>query len=186
MNMFSRLHYAALLAPVLALVLVAQPASASKTHLGQKAEDHVMLQWTYITGVSSCSFSNQGFVEVFPDGTAATQQYVVPAKHVLVITDVEWDMSEEALVPWLADTYNLIFGLRLLPGAHTVFEATEPLTSHYAAVKRWGGSRSSTAGFRVKPNVDLCPFLGLIQDGGSAAASLGSIQLRGYVVKSKD
>ena len=80
--------------------------AASKSHLGQKIDDHIMLVSDSVeTGEGPCensSFVDKAFFQVFPNGTKSESPFQLSSGR-LVITDIEWSVfdlvTDNPLIP---------------------------------------------------------------------------------------
>lgn len=175
------------LACTLALALLAAPraAHAGKSHLLQKPERHVVLTNISLPGVDQCGgiWVNQGLGEIRPDGTVASQEFVVPPGQVLVVTDVDWRTHE--LPASFVQGRMHAFAICLGPNNTTVFQTGTLIDADLATAGVWLGSASLTAGFQVGPGVAICPRSFSNTSSAFITNSVLEVILRGYLVKAK-
>ena len=137
-------------------------------------------------GVDRCtnSFEGQVLAEIQPDGAAASTEFVVPAGHVLVVTEIDWETIEDPTD--LPQGRVQIFTITLGPSANPpVFRTGTLIDADLAAAGITAGSASLTTGFRVYPGVPICPRASSEDSDGSAVNFVTSLTVRGYLVKSK-
>ena len=84
---------------VAAVALAGEPAAAQISHQGQDITEHVVLRDGSLSGrgeavcPATASFKGRALFRVLPDGTRASDPFMVPAARQLVITDVEWTVD---------------------------------------------------------------------------------------------
>jgi hypothetical protein len=178
------------LAPALALAsaLLALPgvSRAGKTHLLQKPESLVVLTSISASGVDQCNsyWTDKVLARVQPDGSAGTEEFVVPAGSTLVVTDIDW-VTGESPNNFSQGTVQY-FAISLGGGFHpAVFRTATLIDASVAAAGVTAGSISLTTGFEVPPGVPICPTATSNTSSLVAANSVTSLILRGYLVKSK-
>jgi hypothetical protein len=186
------MRYTTVLACVMvsAAALAGEPAAAQINHLGQDVSDHVVLRDGMLSGrgdpvcPSSASFQGRGLFRLLPDGTKATERFVVPAGRQLVITDVEWTV--DALPTGGPLTAGATVRTRLQIGSGTTFNPvflsrTVLVGSERGAVS---GSEQLTTGFAVASGTAICPGSTEFGPNIVRSARLIEIVLRGYLINS--
>lgn len=164
----------------LSAVLVAPAHAQSLTHLGQPTERHVTLVYH---GEPLGEVCNDDLSRVSASGGKSAEPFVVPARHVLVVTDVEWRVLFDARHTTAPRSVHLNISV----------SRTEPLTRVFmsrtvaiaADAHSWyGTSEQLTSGFLVGPGTEICASAWIL--GGSKATAdtnrfeLGHLVMRGY------
>lgn len=141
--------------------------------------DRVVLAGTFVP--SPVCTGQVNLVRVFPDATADTTPFVVPAGKVLVITDVQGKIEES--VPWAAGEIGL-FRVFITDGTQeTSFEVHGEVSSNVAALA--GLLVVDThfqAGRLAGPGMSIC--VGARVDSGTsskAAIAIGA-EVQGYLI----
>jgi hypothetical protein len=173
---------------VAAVALAGNPAAAQISHQGQDISDHVVLRDGTLSGrvgtgcPSGASFSGRALFRVWPDGTRATEPFMVPGSRQLVITDVEWTV--DGLPTGLGLTAGATVRTRLQIGSGTTFDQvflsrTVEVGPERGAVS---GTEQLTTGVVVASNTAICP--GSTEFGASLvkSARLLELVLRGYLI----
>ncbi len=186
------MRYTTVLACVMvsAAALAGEPAAAQINHLGQDVSDHVVLRDGMLSGRGeavcplNASFSGRGLFRLLPDGTRATERFVVPAGRQLVITDVEWTV--DALTTGAQLTAGGTVRTRLQIGSGTTFNSvflsrTVRVGSERSAVS---GSEQLTTGFAVGSGAAICPGSTEFGPNIVRSARILEIVLRGYLINS--
>jgi hypothetical protein len=173
---------------VAAVTLIGEPAEAQISHQGQDISDHVTLRNGSLSDrgpalcPSTASFKDKALFRVFPDGTMASDPFMVPSGRQLVITDVEWNVDR------LASGYPLVAGFtvrtRVAIGnattVNTVFlSRTVQVGSERGAVS---GNEQLTTGFVVAPNTAMCPTSASFGSNVVQSARIVELVLRGYLI----
>jgi len=70
-------------------VLIRDVDASAKTHFGQPLQNHITLAWMAPGNQNSACTPNKEFRRIFPDGTIATETFVVPQGQMLVVTDLD-------------------------------------------------------------------------------------------------
>lgn len=167
---------------VLTLAALAPAAHAAKSHLLQKAERHVVLKDISSPGSVDCvRFPDQVLAEVAPDGTVATEEFVVPENHVLVVTEADWRVRDTPA--GFVATRTLAFQIQV--GGTPVFETGRITGGDLATSGVWVDSASLTTGFRVGPGARICPSASSVASGVVGLHEISSLILRGYLIRSK-
>jgi hypothetical protein len=149
------------------------PARAAGAQLGVPPEDIVLLKWVGAPPIQ------QGPVRILMDGTNVPD-YKIPPGHVLVITDLEWDMNA---LPAAGTTVDVFIQLTS-PGNLT----NEAYRARVAVDINGFGylSDNLTSALVVDSSVDLdptgpAPRLRV----GSIATQGMAVTLRGYLLRAK-
>jgi hypothetical protein len=172
----------------LASALLALPAAsqAGKTHLLQSPESLVVLTSISASGVDQCSsnWTNRVLARVQPDGSAGSEEFVVPAGFTLIVTDIDWTTMESPnnFSQGMVQYFSISLGGGTNP---VVFRAPTIIDADIAAAGITAGSVSLTTGFRVPPGVPICPTAGSHTSSLGATNTVTSLTLRGYLMKSK-
>jgi hypothetical protein len=151
---------------VAAVALTGDPAAAQISHQGQDVSEHVVLRDGSLTGrfeavcPATSSFKDRTLFRVWPDGTQASEPFLVPAGRQLVITDVEWTV--DALGTGLPLTPGETVRTRVQIGSGTTFNKVFLSRSVEVGSERGrvSGSEQLTTGFVVAPNTAICPGSG--------------------------
>ena len=166
---------------LISLALGAPKQADTKTHLGQKAGDHVVLK--------SVDTDNSGidFIRLFPDGTSGQCNpstlagcFRVPADRVLIVTDVDWQYDgdtagEHTLLLFIENQANPA----MRSNVHVSVINVDP--SNFGGKRVGGASEQMTSGFVVSPGARITADL---DPDGSRVAETGTITniiLRGYL-----
>lgn len=129
---------------------------------GPDLSNHVTLTQSG-TGVCDANSGGRAFRELFPDRTVATNEFVVPAGHTLLVTDVRWDAIKSPFGPFVqgeAVDYNLY---TVEPDgsnqtAPDPFFRSAPVNAGAGGPTRVGGRDALRAGTRVGENHALCSY----------------------------
>ena len=99
-----------------AFALIAGGTAHAQPHMGVLPSDHVVLE--SITGpLDGCGSGGFEFHRILPDGSAANGFFRVPARKVLVVTDVDWQyQNTTAEGPGSLQTLRLFIGKVADPG----------------------------------------------------------------------
>jgi len=171
-----------------AVAVAGQPAAAQISHQGQDISEHVVLRDGSLTGrfeavcPPTASFKDRALFRVLPDGTRASDPFMVPGGRQLVITDVEWTV--DALATGLPLTPGATVRTRLQIGSATTFNPvflsrTVEVSSERGSVS---GSEQLTTGFVVASNTAICPGSAEFSAGAVKSARLIELVVRGYLI----
>jgi len=162
----------------LVLTLVASPVGAGpNTHMGQPASEHVMLE-AVGGAIGGCGPALLDFIRNLPDGTTAGAFFRVPARKVLIVTDVDWQYVHPLGPAGASQNQILRLFLENLanpPATQRVFESTVVLS----AAGEGGASEAMTSGIVVSSAARICPD---VSPGPLGPPSgLQHLILRGYL-----
>jgi hypothetical protein len=174
---------------VAAVALAGEPASAQVSHQGQNIIDHVVLRDGNPSGrgsssdvCQSASFKDKALFRVSPDGTQASEPFMVPAGRLLVITDVEWTVDATSGGFSLTPGWSVRTSVRIGSGAtltRVFLSRTVQVGAESAPVS---ASEQLTTGFVIAPNTAICPSSTVLQSNGFVTARLFELILRGYLI----
>jgi hypothetical protein len=138
---------------VFAFVVIASGPAHAATHMGVSAGDHVVLE--SISGASGgCASGEFEFQQILSDGTRAQGFFRVPARKVLVVTDVDWRYRNTAAPAGTNELLQLFIGNLADPGvANIALETLVTLDGQGEA----GRNHELTSGIVVSSGARLCP-----------------------------
>ncbi len=177
---------------IAAVTLAAKPAAAQIGHLGQDISDHVVLRDGNFSGgraqpacPATLSFTGRALFRVQPDGTRAVEPFTVPVGRRVVITDVEWTVSN--LATGSALTPGSTVRTRLQIGSGTTFNVV--FLSHTVDVAanagNVAGAQQLTTGIVVSPGTAICPSAAQFDSNAVITARVVEIVLRGYLINAQ-
>lgn len=146
------------------------------THVGQSPSDHVVLGLA-AGATGGCEPRGFEFIRVLPDGTLDAGHFRVPAREVLVVTDVDWQYNRG--VPGDRQILRLFIENLTTGDSNIAFESTVILNAQGDG----GISEAMTSGFVVSSAARICPDL--LPGPLGPPFGLNHVILRGYLTAEK-
>jgi hypothetical protein len=149
------------------------------THLGQSPQDHVLLK-AMAPGFEGCdSFLGQtGLLRIFPDGFEETSAFEVPTGKMLVVTDVDWQVSKDPTAFLTTRILIVRLGLETVDFYRTSTTVTPDIVTGGLA----GGNDRSVSGVVFGPGTSPCIAATTSDNSGGAVHTLTSTFVRGYLI----
>jgi len=187
----------ALWVPLLALSLgVASPAAAQRTSLaGIEAKlDQLLAQGggdlgNHVTLVDQFDADtvcprDRSYVRLFPDGTTAPEEFIVPDGFLLVLHDISWQARDDptAFVP--GRTLRLVLIPTRPSGGSTRAVYVSPKVEITSANENalLGANETLTAGVVFAAGTHVCASVGNNSQTGFASNTVSTSILRGFLV----
>ena len=161
---------------LIVLGLIATGTAHAATHMGVSPNDHVVLE-SIAGAAGGCGSGEFEFQQILPDGTRAQGFFRVPARKVLVVTDVDWRYQRTGPTdPGTVHKLQLFIGNLADPGeANIALETLVTLDS-----QGWAGRHHElTSGIVISSAARPCPE---VAPGNVSPPSANlQVYLRGYL-----
>lgn len=146
-------------------------------------DDIVVLEADFDT-VTTCSFDRR-YVRLFSDGSVSNAEYVVPAGHTLVLTDIAWTASDGPTDFVIGRNLRMSLSMSLPNGAekNLVYISPSLLITSSNQNTRLGTNETLRTGVPVAAGRILCPLAQNFSQSGSATNAVDHSLLRGILIR---